>query len=76
MTVSETKVTSLPDIYRKAAEELGYQLVDVNGESQIGISLGYIEIFFTVAFMTLLTEMSVSRYILFVLLTNLSFFPR
>lgn len=45
MTVSETKVTALPDIYRKAAEELGYQLVDVNGESQIGISLGYIEIF-------------------------------
>jgi len=45
MTVSETKVTPLPDIYRKAAEELGYQLVDVNGESQIGISLGYIEIF-------------------------------
>ena len=38
MTVSETKVTALPDIYRKAAEELGYQLVDVNGESQIGIS--------------------------------------
>jgi hypothetical protein len=39
MTVSETRVTPLPDIYRKAAEELGYQLVDVNGESQIGISL-------------------------------------
>jgi hypothetical protein len=45
MTVSETRVTPLPDIYRKAAEELGYQLVDVNGESQIGKSLGYIEIF-------------------------------
>lgn len=38
LTVSKSGDTPLPELYRKASEELGYKTVDKNGEDQIGFS--------------------------------------
>ena len=35
--MSQTGDTPLPELYRKASEELGYKTLDKNGEDQIGI---------------------------------------
>jgi hypothetical protein len=37
ITITESLVTPLPDIYCQAAKEIGMKIVDVNGEDQIGI---------------------------------------
>lgn len=36
MTLTDSILTPLADIYRKASEEIGYKTVDVNGKDQIG----------------------------------------
>ncbi|CAC5376121.1 unnamed protein product [Mytilus coruscus] len=38
LPLTKTKATSLPNIYQRAVEELGYKTVDVNGEDMIGYS--------------------------------------
>ncbi|CAC5363150.1 unnamed protein product [Mytilus coruscus] len=35
LPITESKATSLPNIYQRAVEELGYKTVDVNGEDMI-----------------------------------------
>ena len=36
LTITESLVTPLPDIYSQAAKEIGMKIVDVNSEDQIG----------------------------------------
>ncbi|XP_076078477.1 glucose dehydrogenase [FAD, quinone]-like isoform X2 [Mytilus galloprovincialis] len=38
LPITESKVTPLSNIYQRAAEELGYKVVDQNGEDMIGFS--------------------------------------
>ena len=38
MVLTNSTLTPMADIYREAAEEIGYQTVDVNGKDQIGES--------------------------------------
>ncbi|CAC5363146.1 unnamed protein product [Mytilus coruscus] len=37
LPLTRTKATSLPNVYERVVEELGYKTVDVNGEDHIGI---------------------------------------
>ncbi|CAC5376119.1 Glucose dehydrogenase [FAD, quinone],Choline dehydrogenase, mitochondrial,Oxygen-dependent choline dehydrogenase [Mytilus coruscus] len=38
LPITESKVTDLSNLYQRAAEELGYKVVDQNGEDMIGFS--------------------------------------
>ncbi|CAC5373489.1 unnamed protein product [Mytilus coruscus] len=38
LPITESKITSLSNVYQRAAEELGYKAVDQNGEDMIGFS--------------------------------------
>ncbi|XP_063405240.1 oxygen-dependent choline dehydrogenase-like [Mytilus trossulus] len=38
LPITQSKVTSLANVYQHAAEELGYKVVDQNGENMIGFS--------------------------------------
>ncbi|XP_062618979.1 L-sorbose 1-dehydrogenase-like [Saccostrea cucullata] len=40
LTVSDAKATPLSDIYRQGMKEMGYEVVDCNGEKQIGFCPG------------------------------------